>query len=94
MHHSGATGLPFDPCAFPSLTSCRIALLNAGRSSGVREVMIDALAYLDELIVREGVVDGYAAVISRTGYTGEDGFELYVATEAAAPLWRRLLLKY
>ncbi|MFS8534071.1 MAG: glycine cleavage system aminomethyltransferase GcvT [Limnochordales bacterium] len=40
----------------------------------------------------EGKVDGYPALISRTGYTGEDGFELYVAPEAAVPLWRALLL--
>lgn len=40
---------------------------------------------------REGEVDGRPAMISRTGYTGEDGFELYVAAEDAAPLWRRLL---
>lgn len=39
----------------------------------------------------EGEVDGHAAIISRTGYTGEDGFELYVGNEAAAPIWRRLL---
>jgi aminomethyltransferase len=29
--------------------------------------------------------------VSRTGYTGEDGFELMVAPDAAADLWRRLL---
>lgn len=39
----------------------------------------------------EGTVDGVAATISRTGYTGEDGFELYVPAEHAAHLWRRLL---
>ena len=39
----------------------------------------------------EGTVDGRPAVISRTGYTGEDGFELYVANDDAAPIWRRLL---
>ncbi len=38
-----------------------------------------------------GEVDGFYAVISRTGYTGEDGFELYVRPDAAAPLWRRLV---
>src|SRR3712207_3480050 len=38
-----------------------------------------------------GEVDGLYAVISRTGYTGEDGFELYVRPESAAPLWRRLV---
>ncbi|HUE39074.1 MAG TPA: glycine cleavage system aminomethyltransferase GcvT, partial [Candidatus Binatia bacterium] len=29
--------------------------------------------------------------VSRTGYTGEDGFELYVAPERAEALWERLL---
>jgi aminomethyltransferase len=39
----------------------------------------------------EGTVDGHRGLISRTGYTGEDGFELYVDPEAAPVLWRRLL---
>jgi aminomethyltransferase len=38
-----------------------------------------------------GQVDGHRALVSRTGYTGEDGFELFVDPDAAAPLWRRLL---
>ncbi|MBI4521368.1 MAG: glycine cleavage system aminomethyltransferase GcvT [Gemmatimonadetes bacterium] len=39
----------------------------------------------------EGAVNGRPATISRTGYTGEDGFELYVAADGAAALWRELL---
>jgi len=39
----------------------------------------------------EGTVDGVPALISRTGYTGEDGFELYVAPADAPAVWRRLL---
>jgi len=31
------------------------------------------------------------ALISRTGYTGEDGFELYTPAAAAVDLWNRLL---
>ena len=38
-----------------------------------------------------GEVGGRYAVISRTGYTGEDGFELYVRPDAAAELWRGLV---
>ncbi len=34
---------------------------------------------------------GYPARVARTGYTGEDGFELYVAPEHAEALWRALL---
>jgi len=39
----------------------------------------------------EGQVEGVEALISRTGYTGEDGFELFVPWEAAPALWRRIL---
>lgn len=38
-----------------------------------------------------GEVAGRSAVISRTGYTGEDGFELYVANDDATPIWRAIL---
>ncbi len=40
---------------------------------------------------REGEVDGVASIISRTGYTGEDGFEVYAAADRAEQLWNRLL---
>ena len=36
-------------------------------------------------------VAGRGMIVSRTGYTGEDGFELYAAPADAADLWRRLL---
>lgn len=39
----------------------------------------------------EGEVAGVPAVISGTGYTGEDGFELYVAADDAVTVWRALL---
>ena len=39
----------------------------------------------------EGDVAGQNAIISRTGYTGEDGFELYIANASAAPIWNALL---
>src|SRR6185436_18736168 len=38
-----------------------------------------------------GHVAGVPATISRTGYTGEDGFELYVAAGQAEALWHALL---
>ncbi|MDQ4126974.1 MAG: glycine cleavage system aminomethyltransferase GcvT [Actinomycetota bacterium] len=39
----------------------------------------------------EGEVDGTYALISRTGYTGEDGFELYLRPDDAPGIWRRLI---
>ena len=38
-----------------------------------------------------GEVAGVRATISRTGYTGEDGFELFVAPQMADRVWRSLL---
>ena len=36
-------------------------------------------------------IAGVGCMISRTGYTGEDGFELYTAADDAVKLWRLLL---
>ena len=37
-----------------------------------------------------GTVDGRPCLVSRTGYTGEDGFELYCAPADAPALWDAL----
>src|SRR5579872_6853940 len=38
-----------------------------------------------------GKVDGVDCLIARTGYTGEDGFEIYFAPEHSEKLWSALL---
>jgi len=38
-----------------------------------------------------GKFDGVDAIISRTGYTGEDGFEVYASADEAARLWNKIL---
>lgn len=38
-----------------------------------------------------GQVDGIHCIVSRTGYTGEDGFEIYCAPVDVVKLWRDLL---
>lgn len=40
---------------------------------------------------RNGEVAGTKAVISRTGYTGEDGFELFVESEDVGDVWGAIL---
>ncbi|MDO5662548.1 MAG: glycine cleavage system aminomethyltransferase GcvT [Brachybacterium sp.] len=39
----------------------------------------------------EGTYGGSPLLVARTGYTGEDGFELYVAVEHAEALWNILV---
>ncbi|MBA2944668.1 glycine cleavage system aminomethyltransferase GcvT [Streptomyces himalayensis] len=48
---------------------------------------LDGLKYYAGL---PGTVAGVPALIARTGYTGEDGFELFVAPEHAEKLWQAL----
>ncbi|HVR43109.1 MAG TPA: glycine cleavage system aminomethyltransferase GcvT [Thermoanaerobaculia bacterium] len=60
------------------------------------EGILQPLTDLDPASIRyyrfaRGRVDGVEAIVSRTGYTGEDGFEIYVAPEEAPRLFRRLL---
>jgi aminomethyltransferase len=49
------------------------------------------VAKLKYYFCAEGAVDGVAAVIARTGYTGEDGYELFVEGHEAPRLWRKAL---
>lgn len=37
-----------------------------------------------------GLLDGISCLIARTGYTGEDGFEIYFLAEWAEKIWERL----
>jgi aminomethyltransferase len=60
-----------------------LAILEPLASPGV-----SALRYYGFL---RGEVAGVPALISRTGYTGEDGFEIYLEPAAAPAVWRRLL---
>lgn len=40
---------------------------------------------------KTGRVDTIDSIISRTGYTGEDGFEVYAAAEHGERLWKKIL---
>jgi aminomethyltransferase len=40
---------------------------------------------------QKGNILGNEAIISRTGYTGEDGFEIYIKNDYAETIWQKLL---
>jgi aminomethyltransferase len=60
----------------------------------------DAVDLVDELLPGAEALDRFAfcpaklrgrrALVARTGYTGEDGFEIFVDVDAAVGLWREL----
>jgi aminomethyltransferase len=52
------------------------------------ETPLDEIKYYHFL---EGKVDSVPSIISRTGYTGEDGFEVYADAGRAEQLWNKIL---
>ncbi|MEV0777750.1 glycine cleavage system aminomethyltransferase GcvT [Streptomyces sp. NPDC050433] len=62
------------------------------QSPGILASLTDAdLAGLKYYAGLPGTVAGVPALIARTGYTGEDGFELFVAPGHAEGLWQALM---
>ena len=57
----------------------------------VLEVHLPAAATLRRFAFARGPIGGVASLVSRTGYTGEDGFEIFVPWLAAPKVWQLLL---
>ncbi|MDQ1560600.1 MAG: aminomethyltransferase [Pyrinomonadaceae bacterium] len=70
---------------------CQIAVQGPDALGILQTLTETPLAEIKYYHFREGTVDGVPAIISRTGYTGEDGFEVYAAPDKAEQLWDRLL---
>jgi aminomethyltransferase len=70
---------------------CQIALQGPAAVSILQPLTETPLEEIKYYHFREGKVDGRDAIISRTGYTGEDGFEVYAAPEHAEALWQKFL---
>ena len=70
---------------------CQIALQGPSAVSALQTLTETPLAEIKYYHFREGRVDGVESIISRTGYTGEDGFEVYAAPDRAERLWQKML---
>jgi aminomethyltransferase len=56
--------------------------------SPLADIDLGALKYY---AIAEGTVAGIPALVARTGYTGEDGFEMFVENARAVELWETLM---
>ena len=74
-----------------SATTALIALQGPAAAGILGALTSRALRELRSFRFGRGEVAGIPALISRTGYTGEDGFELYVDGPRAVSLWTTLL---
>jgi aminomethyltransferase len=88
FHHSGK----FDVQVADKSDDMALIAIQGPRAQTILSGLTDAaLEDIQYYHFGTGRVDGVPAVISRTGYTGEDGFELYINNRDAVQLWRRLL---
>ncbi len=69
----------------------QIAIQGPKATEVLQKLTQSELAKVKRYHFTDGFVCGVPARIARTGYTGEDGFEIYVPPKDAARLWRELL---
>ncbi len=81
----------FDAAVRDDRDAYALVAVQGPRSPAVLSALTDAdLAGLKYYAGLPGTVAGVPAMIARTGYTGEDGFELFTAPEHAERLWTEL----
>lgn len=71
--------------------TCMLALQGPRAQEVLQPLTPLNLGDLSRFRVDESRIGEADAIIGRTGYTGEDGFELYLSAENAVPVWRALL---
>lgn len=83
---------PFDVEVADLTTERFMAALQGPKSIDILNPLVDA--DISEIRYYHGIearVFDVPALVSRTGYTGEDGFEVIVASENGAELWQALI---
>jgi aminomethyltransferase len=70
---------------------CQLALQGPDAQTILQKLTDLPLAEIKYYHFTPGRVDGIDGIVSRTGYTGEDGFEVYAAADRAEQLWNKIL---
>ena len=70
---------------------CQIAVQGPDALSILQQITTVPLDEIKYYHFTEDEVDSVPAIISRTGYTGEDGFEVYAAADKGEKLWNKIL---
>ncbi len=74
-----------------SVEYCQIAIQGPHSTEILQTLTKTDLSAIKYYHFTTGEVDGVASIISRTGYTGEDGFEVYADATKAVQLWNKML---
>jgi glycine cleavage system T protein (aminomethyltransferase) len=70
---------------------CQLALQGPDAQTILQKLTNVPLAEIKYYHFTPGRVDGIDGIVSRTGYTGEDGFEVYAPADRAEQLWNKIL---
>lgn len=70
---------------------CQIAIQGPAALGILQKLTETDLNEIEYYHFTTGKVDGVESIISRTGYTGEDGFEVYADSKYAVQLWNKML---
>ena len=65
--------------------------LQGPRSREILSKLTDVNLEMPFYTFKEGDVSGFSVMVSRTGYTGELGFEIYASEEAVISIWNDLI---
>ena len=74
-----------------SVEYCQIAIQGPKATEILQTMTETNLSEIKYYHFTNGEVDGVPSIISRTGYTGEDGFEVYADASKAVQLWNKML---
>ena len=82
----------FDVVVIDESDDTTLLALQGGKAQSLLQTLTDhdleTIGYYRFAVI---TLNGHAAIVSRTGYTGEDGFEIYLANSAAQNIWDALL---
>lgn len=65
--------------------------LQGPESSKVLRPLLTELPEMEYYSVQESTLGSHPVIVARTGYTGEDGFEIFGSHEAIKCLWQKLM---
>lgn len=72
---------------------CQIAV-QGPKSKALMDCIVDGgVPELNYYCFTKGFIQSHAVIISRTGYTGEFGYEIYCSNDGAATIWQQLMEK-
>jgi len=77
--------------AFASEKYAQLAVQGPKAIATVRELAAFPVEQIRPYHFEDGEIAGFHARVARTGYTGEDGYELYVEPADAEPVWKAIM---